>query len=157
MYKNHQGPSYTSYICGLSGKLEKVCNALAINTAFKPANTLCQTLIKVKTHVPEEKRRCVVYEVPCKDSSKTYVGEMKKMLKVRLGGHRQAVKRDDPKNGIVVHAHNTQHTIDWMGAKVMKMEANYIPEAIQKTSEESMNLDSGLLLPSVWNPILNTP
>ena len=26
-----------------------------------------------------------------------------------------------------------------------------------KTSEDTMNLDGGLLLPSVWNPILNSP
>ena len=152
----------TPYIRGLSEKLEKVCNALGISTAFKPVKTLRQTLMKVKTRVPEEKRRGVVYEVPCKDCSKTYVGETKRTLKVRLGEHRQAVKRGDPKNGIAVHVHNTQHAIDWTGAKVSKTEANYwrrrTMEAIQiKTNENTMNLDSGLLLPSVWNPVLNPP
>ncbi len=81
--------------------------------------------MKVKTHAPENKRREIVYEVPCKNCSKTYVGEMKRTLKVRLGEHQQAVKRDDPKNGIAVHAHNTQHAIDWTGAKEKKMKASY--------------------------------
>ena len=89
------------------------------------------------------------------------VGETKRTLKVRLGEHRQAVKRGDSKNGIVVHAHNTQHVIDGKGEKVRKMEANYWRKNVEaihiKTSEETMNLDSGLLLPSVWNPILNPP
>ena len=40
------------------------------------------------------------------------------MLKVRLGEHKQAVKRGEPKNGIAVHAHETQHGIDWNGAQV---------------------------------------
>ena len=52
----------TPYIRGLSEKLEKICNALGINTAFKPAQTLRQTLMEVKIHVPEEKRKGVVYE-----------------------------------------------------------------------------------------------
>ena len=82
------------------------------------------------------------------------------MLKVRLGEHKQAVKRGDPENGIAVHVHETQHGIDWDGAQVKKMEDNYWKrrtiEAIQiKTINETMNLDSGLQLPSVWNPILN--
>ena len=77
-------------------------------------------------------------------------------------GCAQAVKRGDPKNGIAVHAHKTQHGIDWNGAQVKKMETNYWKrrtiEAIQiKISSETMNLDSGLQLPSVWNPILNPP
>ncbi len=57
-----------------------------INTAFKPAKTLRETLMKVKTedHVPEEKRKGVVYKVLCKECSKTYVGETKRSLKVRL-------------------------------------------------------------------------
>ena len=87
------------------------------------------------------------------------------MLKVRLGEHKQAVKRGDPRNGITVHAHETQHRIDWNGAQVRKMEANYWRRTIEaieiktieaieiKTSSETMNLDRGLQLPSVWNPI----
>ena len=34
--------------------------------------------MKVKTCVPEEERRGFVYEVPCKDCRKTYVGETKR-------------------------------------------------------------------------------
>ena len=72
-------------------------------------NWLKQTLMKLTTRVPEEGKRRVVYEVPCKECSKTYVGETKRMLKVWLGEHKQAVKGGDPKNGITVHAHETQH------------------------------------------------
>jgi len=37
--------------------------------------TMRQTLMKVKTRIPEEKKRAVVYKVPCKDCTKTYIGE----------------------------------------------------------------------------------
>ena len=61
----------------------------------------------VKTHIPEEERKGVMYEVLCKECQKTSVGDTKKMLKVRLREHRQAVKKGDPKNGVAVHAHKT--------------------------------------------------
>ena len=82
------------------------------------------------------------------------------MLRVRRGEHKQAVKKGNPKNGIAVHGHETQHEITWNGAEEKKMEANYWKrrtfEAIQiKASGETKNLDSGLQLSSVWNPIWN--
>ena len=59
-----------------------------IKTAFKPVKILQQTLVKVKTCVPEENRRAFVYEVPCKDCRKTYVDKTNRTLKARLGEHR---------------------------------------------------------------------
>ena len=172
----HQPPSVTSsgtsdeppkilcvpYIRGLSEKLERVCTPLGVRAAFKPMRTLRQTLMQLKNQIPEEKRRSVVYQVPCKDCSKTYIGETKRTLKVRLSEHKQAVKRYDPKNGIAVHAHESHHSIDWDGATVKRTVTNYwqrrATEAIQiRTSGETMNLDSGLQLSTVWNPILNPP
>ena len=77
----------TPYIRGLSEKLERVCTSLGVRATFRPMRTLRQTLMKVKTRVAKEKKRGVVYEVPCKECSKTYIGETKRMLKVRLGEH----------------------------------------------------------------------
>ena len=93
---------------------------------------------------------------------KTYIGETKRTLKARRREHRQAVKSGGLKNGIAVHAHNTQHAIDWMGTRARKRGANYwwrrTIEAIQiKTSKDTMNLDSSLLLSLVWNPIFYPP
>ena len=104
----------------------------------------------------------MVYEVPCKDCSKTYIGETKRTLKIRLSKHKQAVKRGDRNNGIAVHAHESHHSIDWDGAKVKRTVSNYwqriAMEAIQiRTSGQTMNLDSSLQLSTVWNPILNPP
>ena len=33
-------------------------------------------------------------------------------MKVRIAEHKQAVKKGDEKNGIAVHAHTTNHSID---------------------------------------------
>ena len=60
-----------------------------VRAAFKPMRM--QTLMNLKNCIPEEKKRSVVYEVPCKDCSKTYTGETKRALKVILSEHKQAV------------------------------------------------------------------
>ena len=117
--------------------------------------------MKDKTPILEEKKKGVVYEVPCKDCHRVYIGKAKGTLKVRLGEHEQAVRRDNPKNGIAVHAHESNHAIDWDDALVRSVSGYWqrrATEAIRiKRSRETMNLDGGLQLPTMWNPILNPP
>ena len=91
---------------------------LGVKAVFKSQSTLKQMLVKVKQKRPEEEKKEVVYQVPCNDCSKVYIGETKRTLKVRIAEHKQAVKKGDEKNGIAVHAHTTNHSIDWEGARV---------------------------------------
>ena len=76
---------------------------------------------------PENEKRGVMYQAPCKHYNRTYIGETKRTLRVRLGEHKQAVRRGDPTNGITVHALETQHEIDWDDARVKSITpiANY--------------------------------
>ena len=151
------------YVQGLSEKLERVCTSLGVKAVFKPVRTLRQILMQVKTRIPEERKRGVVYKVPCKECHQTYIGETKRTLKVRLSEHKQAVKRGDPKKGITVHALESSHMIDWDGARVRRSSMigywqRRTTEAIHiKLSEKTMNLDGGLQLSTVWNPVLNPP
>ena len=73
--------------------------------------------------------------------------------------HKWAIKNSDPNNGIVVDVAKSQHSIAWTGAKVVKPVQGYlerIMEAIEiKRSKSSMNLDKGLLFPSVLNSVLD--
>ena len=118
--------------------------------------------MNVKNCILEEKKSEVVYEVPCKECHLSYIGETKCTLRVRIGEHKQAVKRGDPRNGIAVHAHQSQHAINWDGVKVKRSVSGYwkrrTTEAIHiRLSEGTMNLDNGLQLSTMWSPILNPP
>ena len=149
------------YVRRLSEKIEKVCAPLGIKAVFKPSNTLRQSPVHVKNRLPEEKKRSVVYQVPCKGCDQVYIGETKRNLKIRLAEHRQAVRRGDDKNGIVVHVQKCNHSIDWEGARVEQVMTNYwkrrTTEAILiRQQSPTKNLDRGLHLPSVWNPILDS-
>ena len=54
-----------------------------------------------------------MYEDPCKDCNKTYIGERKGTLKVKFREHKQAVKRGDPKNGIAVTFSSPTNRLGW--------------------------------------------
>ena len=86
-------------------------------------------LVKVKQKMPEEKKKEVVYQVPCKDCCKVYIGETKRTLKTRISEHKQAVKKGNEKNGIAVHAHTTNHNIggsmgSWDSTRLLEEENN---------------------------------
>ena len=59
---------------------------------FKSGITLRQALIRVKSRRPSEVRKGSVYEVPCRECSNVYIGEMERTLKERLKEHKYAVK-----------------------------------------------------------------
>ena len=88
-------------------------------------HTLKQTLMKVKNQVPEQKKKAVVYQVPCKDCHQLYTGESKRTLKVRLAEHRKVVQKSDVNNGIAMHVASTSHNIDCANARVVKTVIGY--------------------------------
>ena len=139
-------------------KLEKACAPLGVKTVFKPQRAMRQLLVQVKERIPPENQREVVYEVPCKDCELKYIGEVKRSLKTRMTEHKYAVCRGDERNGITVHVHQLQHSIDWESARVRMTARGYwnrrTLEATQIRSEHrTMNLDCGLHISPIWNPL----
>lgn len=77
-----------------------------------------------------------------------------------MGEHRRAVWKSDPNNSIAVHVSKSHLCIDWEKAKVVRsLQEYWEPRAMEvieiKRSRSSMNLNRGLNLPSVWNPLLD--
>ncbi len=100
-----------------------------------------------------EKKKGVVYSIPCMDCNSVYVGvtgrNLEKILK----------KRMDNKNGISVHAWKKSHRVNWDESRVLKMIPNYfhrrLTEALViQSSKTTSNLDKGLELNSTWTPFL---
>ena len=55
------------YVRGPSEKFENTCGPLGVKAIFKRQRTMKQQLVRVKQKMPEEKKKEVVYQVPCKD------------------------------------------------------------------------------------------
>lgn len=85
-----------------------------------------------EVHYPSRLEKRSSLQSPCKECSKSYFGENKRTLKIRLGEHKQAEKRGDLKNGIAVHAHESNHAIDWDEAKVRSSVSGYWQQRVTK-------------------------
>ena len=64
------------------------------------------------------------------------------------------------KNGIAVHAWSNDHRVDWDSARVVALAAHtwerLVTEALHICQQDSiMNLDCGLHINPIWNPIFN--
>ena len=108
----------------------------------------------------EEERGGMVYRVPCAECDSVYIGETGRTLEKRLSEHRGAVKRNDTKNGITVHALKTQHKVDLDAATVKQVETNYTRrstiEAIHiKKQGVTSSLNCGRHLSPVWHPLIH--
>ena len=58
------------------------------------------------------------------DCDCVYIEKSGRTLEKRLSEHRGAVKRNDSKTGIAVHAWKTQHRVDWEATTVKQVEMN---------------------------------
>ena len=81
--------------------------------------------MQVKLHIPEEKKKGIVYQVLCKDCDGVYTGEPKRTLKVRLTEHKRAVVGSDVNNGIPGHVAKNEHNIVWGNARVVRSVRGY--------------------------------
>ena len=91
----------------------------------------------------------------------TYISETGRTLQKRLTEYKYSVKRGE--NGIAVHANSTFHEVDWEEATVLDEQQHWgrrrVMEAVHIKKRASrgtyMNLDLGLNLNPIWNPVLS--
>ena len=57
---------------------------------FTSACTLKRTLMRVKSRLPDDKSRGVVYQIPCNNCDHVYTGDSKRTLKIHMAQHRWA-------------------------------------------------------------------
>ena len=140
---------------GVSEKIQAACRKVDVRAVFKSRDVLGQTLTKVKTRLPEEKRKGVVYRIPCGDCDSCYIGETGRTLQKRITEHKYAVKTNDRKNGIAVHAWDLDHRPRWEDAEILEHEQNYwrrrVLEGIWiRRTDNTCNLDCGMTINDTW-------
>ena len=153
------------YIQGVSEKLQRVFKKHNISATFKPHSTLRKALVHPKDkREPLETTGCV-YEIACKNCDFTYVGETGRLLSTRIKEHRKEAEKitsqiqtrakrltsvtDQHKSAISDHVAETNHIIDWEGAKILHRESEryqrWIRESIwiRRRGDKAMNNQGG--------------
>ncbi len=113
--------------------LPKSCVAQNISPWLSKANinivqtsslTIGNLVKKGKKNINRDVRKACVYQIPCQNCDKVYIGETFRGIETRLKEHRYDMRCFNVNNAIVNHRLDTSHIVDWKSAKVLSYENN---------------------------------
>ena len=114
------------YVRGCSERIARVLRRFDINTFFKPQNKLSTIFSLPKDPTPASATCGVVYEIPCADCSKVYVGQTANSLATRVEQHRAACRLLHPqKSAVAEHSITEAHRIDFNNARILCKETRW--------------------------------
>jgi len=128
-------------------------------------------VVHLKDKVKDEEKTELIYHVPCKNCSSSYVGQTGRKFGLRIKEHKKEVDsftagtqtqasraRESSvthKSAITDHAVKENHVIDWDKAKVVDREAQRQTKWITKTPM-CMNWDAGSYqLSHTWDQVIS--
>ena len=91
--KKSKGLAVIPYIEGLSERLSRTLKKHGFSTAMKPHKTLRNMLVHPKDKRNPMQTAEAIYEIPCKNCPKTYIGETGHLFKTRLSEHRTETEK----------------------------------------------------------------
>jgi len=94
--------------------------------SFSCLNKLNKFIKVHKDSLSTSFRSNVVYKVQCSDCDASYVGQTKRLLKDRIGEHRNHIRRNSGQISVITnHRKKFNHDFDWNNVKVLDEEMNY--------------------------------
>ena len=165
------------YVAGLSEAYARLLKKHRIQSCMKPYNTLRENLVHPKDKRDITENAGVLYNIPCKQCPRVYIGETGRRLGVRLKEHRDDVNKNtesvpytrsqriasesiDNKPALTDHATRINHTIDWDSTTIVGREDQRLRRQIRETirirqETRPLNRDKGNYdLPPLWGPLL---
>ena len=148
------------YIKGCSERISRVLKRFNIKSHYKPLNKLSNIFGLPKDPVEQNKKCGVVYEVPCADCDKVYVGQTGNSLETRLKQHQAACRLFQiEKSALAEHSVQADHRINWSDAKVITSETRWrqrlLAEAFHTTKRSDQALNRcDMSLPTVYKRLL---
>ena len=90
-----------------------------VKVFFTRGRTIHDLICNNKPKIPRERSKNKVYQIPCKDCKKIYIGETSQWFDERESQHKRAVSNKDTTNGIAQHVYETSHIINWEKAELI--------------------------------------
>ena len=123
------------YIAGVTEKIQRIFRKHNIGSAVKPHSNLRNMLVHVKDKQDNEDKAGVVYEIPCKNCDKTYIGETGRRFGTRKKEHKTETDKvtgrkftrtaridsqnSESKSSIADHAATENHVINWDNTNIL--------------------------------------
>ena len=148
------------YVKGTTDRIARVLKNNNIKTVFKPHKKIHSLLRNIKGNNRLEAQG--VYEVPCQDCEKTYIGRTNRKISARLEEHKIAVRKRDPSSALALHVETSSHTINYEDTKCLAQlqyeQQRIFREAIEiETNKKGLNKrDETKKLSNTWKSLLNT-
>ena len=163
------------FVEGSSQRVKRIYLKHGISPAFKPHQTLRNILIHPKDKRDISQTAYCVYEFPCLNCDKTYIGETSQLFGIRLKEHKSEAEKalakaftrsqrkasitgEPNKSAITDHVVNTNHVIGWEEATIKDREQDRVKRQIResiwirKQGQHSMNRDGGnYILPNIYD------
>ena len=119
-------------------------------TGFRVALTSGKKIGELtKKRVERNRELSVVYQVPCGNCDKSYIGETGRGIQTRIKEHKRDLRNDADHSAFVIHAHSTAHLPNWDGAKVIarcgSKGCRKATEAAFITTNETINTRVGFI------------
>jgi hypothetical protein len=149
-------------------RLRKEAAKVGIRLVSRTSNTLGARLNpKLKAPTPHLEKADVVYQINCSCGA-IYVGETGQELQSRVGQHRAAHRRQDPRSAFGLPAH-VDCQPDFDGVQILAQEPHQrlrllkesalirtaTGEVIRAPNDDALNRNAGVLLPDRWLPALS--
>jgi hypothetical protein len=149
------------YIPGISEKLGRICSSYNIRAVYSSKETLGRSLRNVKPERPKEMTKNIVYQIPCMDCDRCYIGESCRKLGIRVDEHKKAVRTCDEANGVAKHAWENSHRPNWDEVSILDRESNWhkrkIKEALHMKLNRKAFSEPSANPSSIWLPLLRKP
>lgn len=125
------------YMHGLYELIKRMLEEVDIRVMVRPNTTPRKLLVKSKVPVPVECCAGIVYHIPCKDCSQTYVSQLGHKITV----HQRAVKNGDTNTSAVAeHVWKHQHRMDWSASEVLDYSQQRFSRCISSRGIYTTNL-----------------
>ena len=128
------------YLRGTTERLIKIYKSYGIRSAVRPGTTLRKELVHPKDKIPKQKTTGCVYQVPCRNCNKVFIGETSRCLETRIKEHKDDVDKHSKirytranrktsqterhKSAITDHTSQENHAINWDNVKPLVKETH---------------------------------
>ena len=131
------------YINKISEITARIFEKYNLKVAHKPTNKIKSLFNKHKDQPNNEDKQNAVYQIPCQDCEKVYIGETSKTIKSRITEHKNAIKREDERSLPAKHVTENDHRFDWIKIKILNhaktREAREFKEAWHSLQNPAIN------------------